>query len=124
MAAFPQIWTLYLLDLVLSIWPRYCLKASLFLLRAELYSTCSSSHGFHSSATNGATAPPSLTRPANTHNTQVLFSLTAHIYIIRIEKRNQPLTTNSCQLKVVLSEITQRCSRLFLHHPVNARDDF
>uniref|UniRef100_A0A3Q3KQ32 Cytochrome b-c1 complex subunit Rieske, mitochondrial n=1 Tax=Monopterus albus TaxID=43700 RepID=A0A3Q3KQ32_MONAL len=50
MAAFPQIWTLYLLGLFLSIRPRYCLKASLFLLRAELYSTCSSSHGFHSSA--------------------------------------------------------------------------
>ncbi len=65
MAAFPQIWTLYLLGLLLSILARCCLKASLLLLSAELYSTCSSSHGFHSSATNGA-APPSLTPPANT----------------------------------------------------------
>lgn len=65
MAALPQIWTLYLLGLFLSIRDRCCLKASLFLFRAELYSTCSSSHGFQSSARNGA-APPSLTPPANT----------------------------------------------------------
>lgn len=65
MAAFPHIWTLCLWGLFLSIWPRCCLNASLLLFSAELYSTCSSSHGFHSSARNGAT-PPSLTPPANT----------------------------------------------------------
>lgn len=41
-----------------------CLKDCLLLFNAELYSTCSSSHGFHSSVRNGAT-PPSLTPPAN-----------------------------------------------------------
>lgn len=116
MAAFPQIWTLYLLGLLLSIRAMYCLKAFLFLFRAELYSTSSSSHGFHSSATNGA---PSLTPPrSKTWFHSVNYTSYFFGSISYSSDKN-----NGCSF-LFFAEVTRWCVALFLHHPVNAGDYF